>query len=58
MLLFQNITKLFSSFQTEYTAVKSVQEPSIMENYLILKICRTARFKIDSYIPKRETFCE
>ena len=27
-----------------------------MEKYLILHICRTARFKIDSYIPKPETF--
>ena len=28
-----------------------------MEKYPILHICRTARFKIDSYIPKPETFC-
>ena len=27
-----------------------------MEKYPILHICRTARFKIDSYIPKPETF--
>ena len=47
---------IFSSFKTVYRAVKSVKEPSIMEKYLILHICRTARFKIDSYIPKPETF--
>ena len=58
-MLLQNITKLFSSFkQTVYTVVKSVQEPSIMENYPILQICRTAGFKIDWYILKPETFCQ
>ena len=29
-----------------------------MENYPILQICRTARFKIDWYNPKPETFCQ
>ena len=29
-----------------------------MEKYPILQICRTERFKIDWYIPKRETFCQ
>ena len=47
---------IFSSFKTVYRAVESVKEPSIMEKYLILQICRTARFKIDSYTPKPETF--
>ena len=47
-----------STFKTVYTAVKSLQEPSIMEKYPILQICRTAGFKIDWYIPKPETFCE
>ena len=47
-----------STFKTVYTAVKSLQEPSIMEKNPILKICRTARFKIYWYIPKQETFCE
>ena len=57
ILLFQNTTNhIFSSFKTLYRAVKSVKEPSMMEKYLILHICRTARFKIDSYIPKPETF--
>ena len=37
----------FSSFKTVYTAVESLQEPSIMEKYAILQICRTAGFKID-----------
>ena len=37
----------FSSFKTVYTAVKSVQEPWIMEKYPIFHICRTAGFKID-----------
>ena len=54
MLLFQNITKLFSSFKTVYIAVKSVQEPWIMEKYPIFHICTTAGFKIDWYIPKPE----
>ena len=27
-----------------------------MEKYPILQICRTARFKIDVYIPKPESF--
>ena len=49
---------IFSSFKTVYRALKSVKEPSIMENYPILQICRTARFKIDIYIPKPETFCQ
>ena len=57
ILLFQNTTNhIFSSFKTVYRAVESVKERSIMEKYLILNICRTARFKIDSYIPKPETF--
>ena len=47
---------IFSSLETVYTAVKSVKEPSIMEKYPILRICRTARFKIDWCIPKPETF--
>ena len=58
IVLLQNITKLFSSFKTVYTAVKSVQEPSIMEKYPILQICRTSGFKIDWYIPKPENFCQ
>ena len=29
-----------------------------MEKYPILQICRTARFRIDWYIPKPETFCQ
>ena len=37
----------FSSFKTVYTALKSVQEPSIMEKYPILQICRTAGRQID-----------
>ena len=45
-----------STFKTVYTAVKSEKETSIMEKYPILNICRTARFKIDWYIPKPETF--
>ena len=49
---------IFSSFKTVYRAVKSVKEPSIMEKYPILQICRTARFKIDWYIPKPETFVQ
>ena len=49
---------IFSSFKTVYWALKSVKEPSIMGKYPILQICGTARFKIDWYIPKRETFCQ
>ena len=49
---------IFSSFKTVYSALKSVKEPWIMEIYPILQICRTARFKIDLYIPKPETFCQ
>ena len=48
---------IFSSFKTVYRALKSVKQPSNMEKCPILHICRTARFKIDSYIPKPETFC-
>ena len=48
----------FSSFKTVYTAVNSVQEPSIMEKYPIFHICRTSGFKINWYIPKSETFCQ
>ena len=48
---------IFSSFNTVYRALKSVKQPSNMEKCPILHICRTARFKIDSYIPKPETFC-
>ena len=48
---------IFWSFKTVYRAVKSVKEPTIMEKYPILPICRTARFKIAWYIPKPETFC-
>ena len=48
----------FSSLKTVYIALISVQEPSIMEKYPILQICRTARFKIDWYIPKPENFCQ
>ena len=44
--------------KTVYTVAKSVQEPSIMEKYPILQICRTAGFKIDLYIPMPETFCQ
>ena len=47
----------FSTFKTVYRALKLVKEPSIVEKYPILHICRTARFKINSYIPKPETFC-
>ena len=47
---------IFSSFKTVQRALKSVKQPAIMEKYPILHICRTARFKIDSYIPKPETF--
>ena len=36
-----------ASLETVYTAVKSVQEPSIMGRYPTLKICRTAGFKVD-----------
>ena len=50
--------RIFSSFKTVYRAVKSVKEPSIMEKYPILQICRTARLKIDWYICKPETFCQ
>ena len=46
---------IFSTFKTVYRALKSVNQPSIMEKYPILHICRTAWFKIDSYIPKPET---
>ena len=49
---------IFSSFKTVYRALKSVKEPSIMEKYPILPNCRTARFKIDWYIAKPETFCQ
>ena len=49
---------IFSSFKTVYRALKSVKEPSIMEIYPIFQICRTARFNIDWYIPKPETFCQ
>ena len=49
---------IFSSFKTVYRALKSVKQPSNMEKCPILHICRTARFKIDSYIPKPETFCQ
>ena len=44
----------FSSFKTVYTAVKSQQEPSIMEKYPILQICRTAGCKIDDIFPSRK----
>ena len=30
----------------------------MMEKYQVLKICRTAGFKIDWYIPKPENFCQ
>ena len=49
---------IFSSFKTVYRAVKSVKETSIMKKYLILQIFRTARFKIDEYFPRPETFCQ
>ena len=49
---------IFSSFKIVQRALKSVKQPAIMEKYPILHICRTARFKIDSYIPKPETFCQ
>ena len=49
---------IFSSFKTVHRAQNSVKTPAIMEKYPILHICRTARFKIDSYIPKPETFCQ
>ena len=48
---------IFSSFKTVYWSLKSVKEPSIMGKYPILQIYRTARFKVDWYIPKPETFC-
>ena len=32
--------------------------PAIMEKYPISQIFRAARFKIDWYIPKPETFCQ
>ena len=55
---FSNISlSFFSSFKTVYTALKSVQEPSIMEKYPILQICRTAGFK-NRYIPKPENYCQ
>ena len=38
---------IFSTFKTVYRALKSVNQPSIMEKYPILHICRTAWFKID-----------
>ena len=47
---------IFWSFNTVQRALKSVKQLAIMEKYPILHICRTARFKIDSYIPKPETF--
>ena len=47
---------IFWSFKTVQRALKSVKQLAIMEKYPILHICRTARFKIDSYIPKPETF--
>ena len=49
---------IFSSFKTVQRALKSVKQPAIMEKYPILHICRTARLKIDWYIPKPETFCQ
>ena len=49
---------IFSSFKTVQRALKSVKQPAIMDKYPILHICRTARFKIDWYIPKPETFCQ
>ena len=49
---------IFSSFKTVHRALKSVKQPAIMEKYPILHICGTARFKIDSYIPKPETICQ
>ena len=45
----------FSSFKTVYTELKSVQEPSIMEKYPILQICRTAGFKIDIFPSRKIT---
>ena len=47
---------IFSTLKTVYRALKSVKQLSIMEKYPILHICRTSRFKMDSYIPKQETF--
>ena len=47
---------IFWSIKTVQRALKSVKQLAIMEKYPILHICRTARFKIDSYIPKPETF--
>ena len=58
ILLFKTPLTIFSSFKTVYWALKSVKEASIMGEYPILQICRTARFKIDWYIPKPETFCQ
>ena len=49
---------IFLTFKTVYRALKSVNQPSIMEKDPILHICRPAWCKIDSYIPKQETFCE
>ena len=49
---------IFSSFKTVQRALKSVKQLAIMEKSPILHICRTAQFKIDSYIPKPETFCQ
>ena len=47
---------IFSSVKTVYRALKSVKKLALMEKSPILHICRTAQFKIDSYIPKPETF--
>ena len=52
----KTLLTIFSSFKTVYRALKSVNEPLNIEKYQILHICRTARFKIDSYIRKQETF--
>ena len=49
---------IFSSFKTVQRALKSVKQLAIIEKSPILHICRTAQFKIDSYIPKPETFCQ
>ena len=49
---------VFSSFKTVKRALKSVKQLAIIEKYPILHLCRTARFKIHSYIPKPETFCQ
>ena len=49
---------IFSSFKTVCRALKYVKQPSIIEKDPILHICRTAWLKIDSYIPKQETFCK